>query len=261
MSLLEGEDPGPELAAFRGDARATLMRQRFTPTRRLGAADDGAVGLRFSDGSPALVSRRLGRGRLAVFAGSWTPGHTDLLRHPLSVALVHGWVREAGEGAGAPNENRPGEALRWPEGWLGADEASFELRSPGGVVRRIDAGPSLGAAGLYAEELGLHVLAQPGLEAPTAAVAVTLDARESEPPGAADGTGAMPGASVTTEAGLASDAPTTATGSLGADGGERGLWWPLMAMAAALLTGEAALSARRKPRGLSPERGEGAARA
>ena len=84
----------PVLKIFEGPARANLLRQRFTATWTWQPGSGFDSLLTFDDGTPALACRWVGAGRLAVFAGDWSPQHSNWVKDPLFVPMVHQLLRE-----------------------------------------------------------------------------------------------------------------------------------------------------------------------
>ena len=84
----------PLFAAFDGLA-GTLGQVRFRRAVRVAGAA-GRVLAAFSDGTPALVERTAGRGRVIVFASDLNNEWNDFPRQPTFVPFVHEVVRYLG---------------------------------------------------------------------------------------------------------------------------------------------------------------------
>ncbi len=112
-----GRFDDPILKIFEGPSRANLLRLRFSAAMRWGDVTGGSEArvsggfepvLVFGDGSPALATRWVGAGRLAVFAADWSPGHGDLVKGPLFVPLVHQLMRGLTPTPALPSTVHPG---------------------------------------------------------------------------------------------------------------------------------------------------------
>ncbi len=76
-----------------GSMAGTLGQARFQRASRIVARPDDRVLSRFSDGTPALVERRAGAGRLLIFASDLGSRWNDFPRQPTFVPFVHEVVR------------------------------------------------------------------------------------------------------------------------------------------------------------------------
>ena len=97
------------LNVFEGPGRATLFRQSFTGTMKWDGAGGYEPMLVFDDGSPALAHRWVGAGRLAIFAGDWSPLRSDFAKGPLFVPLLHQLIRGLTPSPQAAGSAHPGE--------------------------------------------------------------------------------------------------------------------------------------------------------
>lgn len=102
---------GSNLSLVVADARHPVVRRLADGTGGLGGIDfarvagieagDGArVLARLTDGSPAIVEARAGRGTVMTIASDLGAAWNDLPRHPLFLPLVHEMVSHLGEGNG-----------------------------------------------------------------------------------------------------------------------------------------------------------------
>ncbi|MFA9476911.1 BatA and WFA domain-containing protein [Phycisphaerales bacterium AB-hyl4] len=100
------------LAVFEGPARAALLRSRLGRTWAGTLAGDATGLVYFADGSPAVAWGVVDEGRLAMVAGSLSPGEGggDFVRGPAMAPLVHQLVRHLSPGAAGAVEVHPGGA-------------------------------------------------------------------------------------------------------------------------------------------------------
>jgi len=74
---------------FEGEALGTLVNVTFERTYTAQAGKHAQTLATWPDGEPAVTTRPLGTGRMVHFAASLTPNHTNLVRSPAFVPLVH----------------------------------------------------------------------------------------------------------------------------------------------------------------------------
>ncbi len=79
----------PVFEIFSGPRSGDFTGARFFRARRFEASDSAAVLARYDDGSPALVERRIGRGRLLVWTSSLDAFWNDLALQPVYLPFVH----------------------------------------------------------------------------------------------------------------------------------------------------------------------------
>jgi len=177
LALTELETSRPPLAAFASPRAGDLMTPRFVSARELGLADDARVTelARFEDGTPALLERAHGRGRVILFNTDAGARWSDLVRRPVYVPLVHRLIYHLARG-GRPQTDAagPGQTVA---GVMPARVQAAEVKRVGGgpvpISRR-------GTAWSFVpEQTGAYVVAAGGEE--MAAFAVNLDAAESDP--------------------------------------------------------------------------------
>jgi len=90
----------PLLSAFEGASRSAFGELHFSTVMRGRTASEATNLLTFNDGQPLLAHQWIGRGRLAVLATSIAPAHSDLVKRPLFVAMLHELVRNLAPGPG-----------------------------------------------------------------------------------------------------------------------------------------------------------------
>lgn len=88
--LAEGDWQHPLLRRYSSRVRLALERVTFEPASRMRPGGDAQVLMRFDDGSAALVSGRVGDGRLVVARFSPALEHSDIGTHGCFVTLMQG---------------------------------------------------------------------------------------------------------------------------------------------------------------------------
>ena len=123
----------PLFAAFDGLA-GTLGQVRFRQAVRVGGTDSRVLAA-FSDGTPALVEREAGRGRVLIFASDLNNEWNDFPRQPTFVPFVHEVVRYLGGGRRPVRELLVGAA---PPGVEPRPGAVIEPASGRPIVLNVD---------------------------------------------------------------------------------------------------------------------------
>ncbi len=108
--LAAGRFEEPILRVFAGPARAELLRQQFRAVMRTKASQPLPL-LSFSDGSPALMLRFLGAGRLATFAADVSPRSSDWVKGPSFAPLLHQLVHHLSPAPSPRMNPQPGEVV------------------------------------------------------------------------------------------------------------------------------------------------------
>jgi len=113
------EDPGdhPFLSLFREQKVIRLSSPSFYRRVRLeGLTEGGAtrVVCRFADGSPAIIERQWGRGRVVVFASTADDEWNDMPAWPAYLTLVQEILTRTARGSGANRNLMVGEPLMRP---------------------------------------------------------------------------------------------------------------------------------------------------
>ena len=230
----------PVFDVFRGTNAGDLAAPRFYRYRPLevrARPADGATTIlaRFDDGAVALAERRVGRGRVLVWASTLDREWSDLPVSPLFVPLTQRLLRYASSFNVAPPAHRVGDVVD-PRALTGQDGAVAWL-APDGVRGELPAGGTL-----MLEQQGLYTLRpRSGPAAEPARVAVNVDVAESDP-------AAWTPAEFTSM--VAPSGPKTAraaAGSLTLQERERrqSLWWWVLLGVGVLLAVESVLSGRR----------------
>lgn len=180
----------PIFEIFSGPRSGDFSRSRFFRTRPLTMFEDGTVLARFDDGSVALAERRIGEGRVLVWASTLDPFWNDLALQPVFLPFVHQLTRHLG-----------GHRERVP--WFTADQlldlADHDVLTSAGMRRgdsisaaedRVAITPGGGSVRLPAvdgprylelKESGFYEIRLPGTSAPHPfTVAVNVDVSESD---------------------------------------------------------------------------------
>ena len=85
----------PVFQVFKGPRSGDFTGTRFFRYRSLTLGDSAVVLARFDDGSPALVERRVGEGRVLLWASTLDTFWNDLSVQPIFLPFVHQLVRHA----------------------------------------------------------------------------------------------------------------------------------------------------------------------
>lgn len=216
--------------------------------RTLDVTGDSGVLARFDDGSPALVERIIGRGKVMLWGTSLDEYWTDLPVQPVFLPFVHELAKYAGRYSDARQWFTAGDALdlsRHGELTAGLavptkdSETEFVLESPSHTRLRLSAGGSTHIADL--REAGFYELRGTSTAVGSGRpIAVNVDPKES------DLSHVAPGEVV---AAITAPGPVTNTGLL-SDGSpdeterRQTLWWYLLFAAMLLAAGETLLSNR-----------------
>ncbi|RMH14352.1 MAG: VWA domain-containing protein [Gemmatimonadetes bacterium] len=238
----------PVFELFAGPRSGDFTRARFFRSRPLTPADSAVVVARLDDGSPVLVERRVGRGRVMVWASTLDAFWNDLALQPVYLPFVHALARhltgvrdqEPWFRVGRVIDLADPEVLRA----LGADEEDAPLDEdlvallPDGAVHPLPAGGE--ARFLTLSERGFYTVRAPG-SSPSRPLtfAVNVDPAEAD---LAPGDPAAVAAALSPRDGARR--ATGLPGSIRPEDRERrqGLWRYLLLAALALLVTETALS-------------------
>ncbi len=124
VALREARGQGEGASIGQGDWQSSLLR-RFDHTAQIALSNvpiyshwtgaeahpDARTLLKYDDGTPALVYRNLGAGRLAIANFSADPSQSDLGRHGLFVALMQGLADDLQPRTAVDQENLADRAL------------------------------------------------------------------------------------------------------------------------------------------------------
>ncbi len=106
----------PLLTLWNDPAAGNLAALRFARVFPLAPFDspEVQVALRFADGSPAVLERSVGRGRVVLFAAPPVPAWTNLPLHPAFVPLMHRVFAASARGSALRLNLAPGEVFQAP---------------------------------------------------------------------------------------------------------------------------------------------------
>ncbi len=142
-----------------------------------GSAVDGAqIVARFDDGSPALLERRLGRGRILQWTSSFTRAAGDLVLQPAFVPFVQQLARHATSNTQMQKPLTVGQVI--DVNTLAAGDRDAVVLSPSGERTRITAAAK--SRTVRAAEAGIYQIRGVGDGATTQTVAVNVDVSESD---------------------------------------------------------------------------------
>ena len=183
----------PIFQPFKGPRSGDFTSTRFFRHRSLAVLDSAEVLARFDDGTPALIERKVGEGRILIWASTMDQYWNDLSVQPIFLPFVHQLVRYA---------SGRGETLPWftagqvldisdaramaTAGLLEATEDARGLEGervvtdPAGTPVRLPGG--VGPHYLSLTDAGFYTLRSLGDADPRPlAVAVNVDLAESDP--------------------------------------------------------------------------------
>ena len=244
---------------FRAPRSGDFTSPRYFRYRSLGGTLQEGVLARFDDGSPALVERRIGEGRVLVWASTFDTYWTDLPLHPVYLPFVHQLVRHAA-GFSEPKPHftvgdvveigRTGATAR--ETAAPADSAASGAAAATSWIVMTPAGGRLNLENglLQLDEAGFYEVRPERPEMGEAfVVAANVDVSESE---LAEMDPDALVAAVTPDGGADTRVARTAAPSAEDRERRQSLWWYLLIGAFALLAAETAWSnlqrtARRRP--------------
>ncbi|MGH9310267.1 MAG: hypothetical protein ACRD1U_12885, partial [Vicinamibacterales bacterium] len=224
---------------FRAPRSGDFSAARFYGYRAVTAQPGANVLARFDDGTPALLERRVGAGRVLVWTSSLTIEWSDLPIKPVFLPFVHQLARHlAGYREPSPWLT-VGEVLD-PSRTLAAHETDVRtVVSPSG--QRVSLDPEGGDV-VELEEQGFYELRGQGTTgAPAATVAANVDLTESDLT-AMDPREVVAAATGSTGAG-ASGAATAEMTDATREATQR-IWWYLLFAGAVLLAAETLVSNR-----------------
>jgi hypothetical protein len=226
---------------FRSPRSGDFAAARFFRYRSMGGTLQEGVLARFDDGAPALIEKRVGEGRVLVWASTLDTYWTDLPLQPVFLPFVHQLVRHAAGFAEPSPYFTVGDVVEIGRTGATARDAEPTADSAAQATRWVVMTPSGGRLSI---DNGLVRLEQAGFydvrperpgEGEPFAVAANVDLSESElssmDPAALVAAVAPPGGPETR---------LTQSGALSAEERERrqSIWWYLLIVAFALLAAE-----------------------
>jgi hypothetical protein len=163
----------PIFAPFEGAGRGAILRPTFRRYVRLVPDSTSTVIGTFDTGDPFLVERRLGRGRLLVYASTLGTDWTNFPINELYVPFVHQLVKYAVDSGTARRAYTVGETVVL-EGRVGE---TWDVRSPEGRLFKVDIDET--GSGFFRETSapGNYVAARGAVRFP---FSVNVDTEESD---------------------------------------------------------------------------------
>jgi hypothetical protein len=229
----------PVFEPFRAPRSGDFSAARFYSYRALTMQPGASVLARFDDGSPALVERRVGSGRVLLWGSSLDLEWNDLAVKPIFLPFVHQLARYL-------------SAYREPEPWLTVGEVLDPARTLAGhpndvrtVIapsgQRISLDPEGGDVVELAEQGFYELRAQASAAGPAASVAANVDLTESDltPMDPKEVVAAVAGRDATTAAGAG-----TAEMTDPAREATQRVWWYMLFAAAIFMAVETVMSNR-----------------
>ncbi|MFW5682309.1 MAG: hypothetical protein ACOC1G_04825 [Phycisphaeraceae bacterium] len=236
--LGEGSWQHPLLRRYGDRVRLSLDAVTFASGPRMRVGDEAEALLRFDDGSAALVSGRVGQGRLVVAGFSPAREHSDIATHGGFVTLMQGLAADLLPQQSTRRDTLVGETLLMRVDDVNRAGPSPRVLGPSGepvteAIFRGDAGVTATVA--RPGESGIYRLVQAG--EPLARRAVNVDPREGD-------LRRIDPAVIRQRMGEAGEG-VTRNGNEAASGPLQGtpIWGVLAALAAAALAMEMALTA------------------
>jgi hypothetical protein len=229
----------PVFEPFRAPRSGDFSAARFYGYRALTMQPGATVLARFDDGSPALVERRVGSGRVLLWGSSLDLEWNDLAVKPIFLPFVHQLARYLA-------------AYREPEPWLTVGEVLDPARTlvghpndvrtviaPSG--QRISLDPEGGDVVELAEQGFYELRSQATAGGPAATVAANVDLAESDltPMDPNEVIAAVAGRTVTAAGGYETAEMTDA-----AREGTQRIWWYMLFAAAIVMAAETIVSNR-----------------
>jgi hypothetical protein len=173
------EQSHPVFAPFAGPHSGDLTAPRMLRFRTLTPAADARVIARFEDGSPALIERTVGRGRILLWASTLDTWWTDVALDPVYVPLVHGMATHAAHFATTPPAYAVGQTID-PAAVAGSTGGAWVVEMPSG--RRLRTGAPGEPSVATLADAGIYRV-RPANSPPDAGtlLAANVDAEEADP--------------------------------------------------------------------------------
>ena len=226
----------PALESFRGSRSGDFTSARYLRYRALTPAPTDAALARFDDGSVALAERRVGEGKVLVFASTFDGYWNDLPVQPVFLPLVQSLVRHAAGWTSQRSWETVGQVLALSDSRKG--EALVAV-APSGERTRWTRDDSLRSLPL--REQGFYEIRDADAVAPSRVVAVNPDPTESELGSFAPDELSR---AVSPSGGATASLAGTTTLTVAERERRQTLWWYVLVVALLLLAAESLLSNR-----------------
>lgn len=168
----------PVFEPFRAPRSGDFSPARIYGYRNITAAKDGQVLARFDGGTPAIVERRVGSGRMLIWASTLDTTWSDVPLRPIFLPFMHRAMRYLA----AYKESQPwltvGDVLD-PSSTTSAKATSAQgmVLTPSGQRRPIE---EEGSDVMQLDEAGFYELRRGGAQSDTAVVASNVNPAESD---------------------------------------------------------------------------------
>ena len=166
----------PVFEPFRASSAGQFASARFNRFVRGTPVDEAQVVARFDDGSPALLERRLGRGRILHWTSGFSRASGDFVLQPAFVPFVQQLVKHAVSSGQAQQTYTVGQVID-VNAFAPGDRDAVVL-SPSGQRTRVEAAAKSRTA--RASEPGIYQIRGVGESSTTQMVAVNVDVSESD---------------------------------------------------------------------------------
>jgi hypothetical protein len=166
----------PIFEPFRATSAGQFASARFTRFVRGAPVAEAQVVARFDDGSPALLERRLGRGRILHWTSGFSRASGDFVLQPAFVPFVQQLVKHAVASNDAQKTYTVGHVI--DVGTFAPGDRDVVVQSPSGQRTRIEAAAK--ARTMRVSEAGIYQIRGTGEGATTQTVAVNVDVSESD---------------------------------------------------------------------------------
>ncbi len=175
-SLVSIDALHPIFETFRVSSAGQFAGARFSWFVQGAPVDGAQVVARFDDGSPALLERRLGRGRILHWTSGFSRASGDFVLQPAFVPFVQQLVSHAVSSNQAQKVYSVGHVI--DVNTLAANDRDAVVLSPSGERTRVSAATR--SRTLRADEAGIYQIRGVGAGAITQMVAVNIDVSESD---------------------------------------------------------------------------------
>ena len=171
----------PTFAPLAGPQFNDFTKIRFWKHRRATNPDqvfaDAQILAKFDDGSPALVEKPVGQGRVIVLASGWNPRDSQLARSSKFVPLMASLLDRRGSALGEPKRYQVGDRVILADLGMNDKAEPVEILTPDGVAIKLEPGAEAFTAtdspGIYSARLTRAAVGPP------LPFAVNLDPAES----------------------------------------------------------------------------------
>lgn len=167
----------PLFEEFRTPRSGDFASARFYRYRELNTGADGVVLARFDDGRPALVEKKVGRGRVLVWAAPLDNAWSDFVIQPVFLPFLHQLVMYGSGRTPAGTSHRAGDVLDLSERVQASPDREVMVAYPSGQRVTLNQGQTF----VQLDEAGFYQIRATGQAAALATtVAANPDVTESD---------------------------------------------------------------------------------